>query len=109
MWKVSFLLVLYQLLLIGTCRIDAFTNPAPVKHANKRNNTKLHMDIVSMIQGLFLGGIKESLMGKKEADITDTVYFDLAVNGMDAGRVEMGLYGSTVPRTVENFKQLCTG
>jgi Cyclophilin type peptidyl-prolyl cis-trans isomerase/CLD len=59
---------------------------------------------VSMIGGLFDG-----LFGKKEAEITDTVFFDVSIGGEPAGRIEMGLYGSTVPKTAENFKQLCTG
>jgi len=46
-------------------------------------------------------------MGPTEAEITETVYFDIDIDGTEAGRVEMGLYGSTVPKTVENFKQLC--
>mmetsp|Transcript_6952 Transcript_6952/g.10258 ORF Transcript_6952/g.10258 Transcript_6952/m.10258 type:complete len:234 (+) Transcript_6952:93-794(+) len=59
---------------------------------------------LSMIGGLFSG-----LFGKKDAEITDSVYFDVEINGESAGRIEMGLYGSVVPKTVENFKQLCTG
>lgn len=51
----------------------------------------------------------QGLFGKKEAPITDTVYFDITINGEPAGRMEMGLYGSTTPKTCENFKQLCTG
>ena len=45
----------------------------------------------------------------QDAEITDTVFFDISIDGEPAGRIEMGLYGSVVPKTAENFKQLCTG
>uniref|UniRef100_A0A7R9TIM1 Peptidyl-prolyl cis-trans isomerase n=2 Tax=Viridiplantae TaxID=33090 RepID=A0A7R9TIM1_9VIRI len=44
-----------------------------------------------------------------QAEVTEKVYFDLEVGGEKLGRVVMGLYGGVVPRTVENFKTLCTG
>ena len=75
--------------------VGAFAPPSSSKVAN--SNTKLHLDFLT---GL-LGG------GNTEAEITETVYFDISIDGDDAGRIEMGLYGSTVPKTVENFKQLC--
>lgn len=40
-------------------------------------------------------------------DITKKVYFDVTIGGEPAGRVVFGLYGNVVPRTVENFKELC--
>merc|ERR1711915_237207 len=40
--------------------------------------------------------------------VTDQAYFDMTIGGQDAGRIVMDLYGETVPRTVANFKALCT-
>ena len=56
-----------------------------------------------------IGGLMQGLFGKKDAPVTDTVYFDVEIDGEPAGRIEMGLYGDTVPKTTENFRQLCTG
>ena len=46
------------------------------------------------------------LSGKKRRS---KVYLELAADGEDLGRVEIELFDDVVPRTTENFRQLCTG
>ena len=41
--------------------------------------------------------------------VTDKAYMDVTIGDEPAGRIVLGLFGETAPRTVENFKALCTG
>lgn len=38
--------------------------------------------------------------------ITNKVYFDIEEDGKSIGRITIGLFGSVVPKTAENFRQL---
>ncbi|KZT54220.1 hypothetical protein CALCODRAFT_439032 [Calocera cornea HHB12733] len=55
---------------------------------------------------LLLSGSAESA---KSPAITSQVYFDIEHGGRPLGRIVIGLYGKTVPKTAENFRELTLG
>ncbi|RDX75779.1 Peptidyl-prolyl cis-trans isomerase CYP19-4, partial [Mucuna pruriens] len=62
---------------------------------------------------LLLFGTLALIQAKKSKEelkeVTNKVYFDIEIDGKAAGRIVIGLFGKTVPKTAENFRALCTG
>lgn len=60
--------------------------------------------ILSLIATLFTVNASSDL-----EKITNKVFFDVDIEGQEGGRIVMGLFGTAVPKTVDNFRALCTG
>lgn len=45
----------------------------------------------------------------KGPKVTDKVFFDIEIGGVAQGRIVVGLFGNTVPKTADNFKKLAEG
>ncbi|MEU3688584.1 peptidylprolyl isomerase [Streptomyces narbonensis] len=41
--------------------------------------------------------------------MSDNVYFDITINDEPAGRITFKLFDDVVPKTAQNFRELCTG
>jgi len=70
---------------------------------------KLLITLLSVLTFSFIYFAQVAEAAGKGPRITNKVYFDITHGDEQLGRVVIGLYGKTVPKTAENFVQLATG
>ncbi|XP_040269706.1 peptidyl-prolyl cis-trans isomerase B [Bufo bufo] len=58
---------------------------------------------------LLFPGASEADEKKKGPKVTVKVFFDVNIGDDEVGRIVIGLFGKTVPKTVDNFVALATG
>merc|ERR1712061_331063 len=92
---------------MGTLRQDFFASKGGrAPHSILKFAMKLF--IVGSVIFLLYSLLSFKAEGKetKGPKVTKKVFFDISIGGEAAGRIEIGLFGSTVPKTVENFVEL---
>lgn len=87
---------------------------------NQDVRTRVEVKLISILESQILNKMKffslaiflvllAFAVAKELEKVTSKVYFDVEIGGKPAGRILMGLFGETVPKTAENFRALCTG
>jgi peptidylprolyl isomerase len=68
-------------------------------------------DGVKTIAAVGVGAASSAMAAEGEGmeRITDKVFFDVSIGGKSAGKIVIGLFGDTVPQTVQNFKEIAKG
>lgn len=64
---------------------------------------------ILLLVGVVVICFSQTTEAAKGPKITHKVYFDITHGDEPLGRIVMGLYGKTVPKTAENFRALATG
>ncbi|CAE7033800.1 ppiA [Symbiodinium natans] len=84
---------------------QASSNPMPVAIAC--------LAIFQLLQGYFQKGapsdLKELSMSDASSEENPKVFFSVKIGEEEPARVEMELFAKSYPKTVENFRALCTG
>ena len=60
--------------------------------------------LVSICFGADLTKVENTL-----APVTEKIYFDITIQGKPEGRIVLGMFGETTPKTVKNFVELSDG
>jgi len=63
------------------------------------------LTLVAVVYFLSSGEV-DAADDKKGPKVTDKVWFDIEIGGEKVGRVEIGIFGKTVPKTAKNFIEL---
>ncbi|KAL3843374.1 hypothetical protein ACJIZ3_000777 [Penstemon smallii] len=71
----------------------------------------LFIFVAALVLILFVSSFSRQEVEKEgeEYEITHRVFLDVDIDKQRIGRITIGLYGQVVPKTVENFRALCTG
>lgn len=63
------------------------------------------MKLIAILVAVCVG----SALADDTVEVTRKVYMDMTIGGESVGRITLGLFGNVVPKTAENFAELCVG